>query len=140
MARLRLNVEMDGAARIQEESRIARQTLRFCYTIAHRVAQYVPFVRAVTTTRYEYVEGADPARLSRLLVTGKLEADDNDMAGDCRDEDGVLELIRARDWEQLLETAQSSVAVSQGIAKPLRRRLFFRPIDKLRGALPRGDL
>ena len=47
---------------------IRRQTLRFGYTTIYRVPQYVDHVRAVTSSKYEYVDGADPERLERLGI------------------------------------------------------------------------
>jgi hypothetical protein len=140
MSRLRLNVELNTAARAEEETRIARHTLRFCYTVAHRIAQYVPYVRAITTTEYEYVGGADPDRLSRLLASGNLEADDGEAAVSCTDEDSILQLIRAGDWEALLSARQSKVATPRGVAYPIRRLPVYRSLDKVRNMLPRGDL
>jgi hypothetical protein len=94
-------------------------------------------VRCVTTTRYAYHEGADPARLPDLLRTGVLKADDDARASDAAGEDEVLSLVAARDWQVLLELTPSAPATPR---RSVQRRWLLRPIDRLREALPRGDL
>jgi hypothetical protein len=136
---LTFSTDIDESERFSEAVRVARQTLRFCYTMAHRLAQYVPYVRCATTTRYEYPEGADPERLIRLLASGNLEADDNHSGADCSEEDEVLELIRQRAWDTLLETNTDNQSANRPM-KPVHRRWMFRPMDRLRDAMPRGDL
>jgi len=137
MATLRLDADQDaaGAARLRSER--MRQTLRFCHTTVYRVPQYVRHVRCITTTRYAYLEGADPARLSGLLRTGRLEADDPRLPDNAQAEDEVLAMIAARDWARLLDAAPTPPAEQLA---PLQRRWPFRPVDRLREALPRGDL
>jgi hypothetical protein len=139
LCNLRLVTDLDKPARTSEAAEIARQTLRFCHTMIYRVPQYVPYVKCVTTTRYEYQEGADPQRLIKLLTSGHLEADDNHAAVNCTEEDGVLELIRQRAWNALLEVNVGDDSAT-GPTRPVRRRWMFRPIDQVRDAMPRGDL
>jgi len=136
---LKLVRYLDNSTRISETARITRQTLRFCYTMVYRVPQYVPYVKCMTTTRYEYQEGADPERLIKLLTSGYLEADDNHAAVNCSEEDEVLELIRRRDWNGLLDMNIGN-QFTAGLTKPVQRRWLFRPIDRVRDAMPRGDL
>jgi len=116
--------------------RIARQTLRFCYTMIYRIPQYVDYVRCVTTTKYDYLDGADPARLGELLRTGSLQPDDPLGAADRAGEADVLKRLDDRRWEDLL----GSVPEQVGTLRPLRRRWMYRPLARLREALPRGDL
>jgi hypothetical protein len=116
---------------------IARRTLRFCYTMVYRVAQYVPFVRAVTTLRYEYLEGADPARLVGLLRGGPLTADDPTEASDLGGENAVLDLVSSRRWTELIDTGLHR---PHGRRVDVGRRFPFQPIDWVRERLPRGDL
>jgi hypothetical protein len=132
-----LHCSLDESHRAAHAAQIARQTLRFCHTMVYRIAQYVPQVRCVTTTRYEYRDGADPQRFIDLLRSGVLQADDAAAASDSTAEDEVLELIAARDWEKLLD---ASPVATQPALHPVRRRWMFRPVDRLREALPRGDL
>jgi hypothetical protein len=132
-----LHSTLDEAEREQRSARIARQTLRFAYTMNFRLSQYVDQVRCVTTTRYEYFEGADLDRLPSLLRTGVLQPDDASYASDLTGEDEVLALIAARQWQALLESAQ---VTKNTLRRSVRRRWFLRSIDHLREALPRGDL
>jgi hypothetical protein len=132
-----LHATLDEAEREQRSARIARQTLRFAYTMNFRLSQYVDQVRCVTTTRYEYFEGADLDRLPALLRTGVLQADDASYASDLTGENEVLTLIAARQWQALLEAAP---ATTNTLRRSVQRRWFMRPIDHLRELLPRGDL
>lgn len=128
---------LDEPEREQRSARIARQTLRFAYTMNFRLSQYVDQVRCVTTTRYEYFEDADLDRLPTLLRTGVLQADDASCASDLRGENEVLGLIAARQWRALLESA---TVAPNALRRVVQRRWFLRPIDRLRETLPRGDL
>jgi hypothetical protein len=135
LAGLVLHTDLDEVQRTARAADIARKTLRFCHTMAYRVAQYVPQVRCITTTRYEYRDGADPQRLVALLRGGELEADDATHADDARAEDLVLSLIGARSWEAVIK----ATPLSGGTVRPVSRRWMFRPIDRIRESMPRGD-
>lgn len=132
-----LHATLDAATHGLQSAHVARQTLRFAYTMIYRLSQYVNQVRCVTTTRYEYFEGADLGRLPNLLRTGVLQADDASHARDLTGEDEVLGLIARRQWQTLLESAPG---LPNAPRRSVRRRWFLRPIDHLREALPRGDL
>jgi hypothetical protein len=136
LARLTLHAGLDEAQRAAHAAEIARKTLRFCHTMVYRVAQFVPQVRCLTTTRYEYRDGADPQRLVALLRGGELQADDAERAAHARAEDAVLALIAARSWEALIEATPQH----DGPTRPVSRRWMFRPIDRIRESMPRGDL
>ncbi len=93
---LRLHDDMlDALERDERRATISRLTLRFAYTMAHRVPQYTRFVRADATTRFRYDLSADPQRFIDLLTTGELRADDEGQAEDSADEDAVLQQIEA---------------------------------------------
>jgi hypothetical protein len=134
---LELHPTLDESEREQRSARTARQTLRFAYTMNFRVSQYVDQVRCLTTTRYEYFEGADLGRLPTLLRTGVLQADDASCASDLTGENEVLGLVAARQWQVLLESA---LGTTNALRRSVQRRWFLRPIDHLREVLPRGDL
>lgn len=137
LATLQLDSSLDEVAAARARRSRMRQTLRFCHTTVYRVAQYVRHVRCLTTTRYAYLEGADPERLTTLLRSGRLQADDARSAADSREEDEVLAMVEARDWAGLYD-AVPAAATDRLVA--LQRRWAFRPVDRLREALPRGDL
>ncbi|SSW69713.1 hypothetical protein AVE30378_03678 [Achromobacter veterisilvae] len=118
--------------------RIARQTLRFAYTMAYRVPQYVEYVRSVTATRYEYREGADAGRLIDMFRNGVIPADDATYAADESGEDDVLAMVARREWEALHELGGANVQGS-AIPRHVHRRWMYRPIDIIRDAFPRGD-
>jgi hypothetical protein len=134
---LRLNADLPRADYAHTSGAIARATLRFCHTMVYRAAQFVPYVRALTTTRYDYFDGADPQRLISLLHGGGLQADDSSAADDALGEDAVLGLIAERRWTEVME---SSRPLPHGKRLPIARRLAYQPIDMLRERLPRGDL
>ena len=124
----------------EERAILARErqkhTLRFLYTIAHRFAQFVPYVRCESTTHYSYFEGADPDRLIRLMRTGVLEPDDAFRAPDDREENEILDLIAARAWEKLINPPpKPSLSVLA-----INRRFPYQALDWLRAKLRRGDL
>jgi hypothetical protein len=126
LAQLRLHAELDPAARAALRRSIARQTLRYAYTMAYRVPQYSRYVKADATTRFRYDFSADPQRFLDLLRGGALRADDEQFATDGVGEDSVLDLIAARDWQAL---RAPGAGPAQQTYVPLRRRLLMRPVD-----------
>ncbi len=112
-----------------------RRALRYGYTHIYRFSQYVDYVRAVTTTRYCYFNGADAARLARMLASGAVEPDDPATASDTAGEDAVVAQVEAQDWDGLL--APQAPAAGREIA--VRRRAALRWIDALRERFPQGD-
>jgi len=136
MARLRLLVELDSQEQEQRRRIIARQTLRFCYSIIYRVPQYTRFVKTQTTTSYRYDIEADPQRLIDLLRTGTLTADDATGAADTLGEDEVLNLVRERKWGELVAAPEDEAGRT---LTPIRRRLLARPIDLISNWKPVGD-
>lgn len=135
LADLRLHADLDADELAHRRALIARLTLRFAYSIVHRVPQYTQFVRAEATTRYRYDMSADPQRFIDLLRGGELRADDEDYAEGTGDEDDVLQRIASRDWEGLLDALEPDSRTYE----PMRRRLFFRHIDAVRQLMPVGD-
>jgi hypothetical protein len=136
---LRLDVDRDEASRAGRAQYRKQRTLRYCHTMVYRIPQYVPYVRAITTTRYEYRPGADPHRLSKLLRTGILEPDDPEAATSSAGEDDVLALIEARRWEDLAFDPPLPESPASEKYVDVRRRPLFRPIDGLRDRMARGD-
>jgi hypothetical protein len=113
-----------------------RRGLRYGYTHTYRFSQYVDFVRAVTTTRYRYFDGADPHRLESMLRTARVEADDPTVAPDATGEDEVLALVESRQWQQLIDR---SPPMRERGAIRISRRPGLRWIDGLRERFPTGD-
>lgn len=135
LAGLRLLAELEPAEQARRRESIPRLTLRFAYSMVHRVPQYTRFVRADATTRFRYDMNADPDRFIELLRSGELRADDEECADDTRAEDHVLERIKRRDWHGLLDALEPDARSYE----PVRRRLLFRPVDSMRRVLPVGD-
>jgi len=121
----------------QASIHIARQALRYGYTMVGRVPQFVRHVRGDSSYEYRYYQGADPDRLVQMLHSGELLADDPVRAESTRDEDDVVQAILQRRWHDLFQAAtnQSSDLV------PLRidRRPSYRAVDALRRLRPIGD-
>ena len=132
-----LHATLNDATRAQYSGHIARQTLRFAYTMNYRLPQFVDQVRCITTTRYKYFGGADPERLPNMLRTGVVQADDATYAINKSEEDEVLALVAQRNWEALIGSANELPNAPQ---RMVQRRWFARPIDRLRESLPRGDM
>lgn len=132
---LRLHGDLNPAEQKRRRMLIPRQTLRFAYTMAHRVPQYTRFVRAEATTRFRYDMSADPQRFLDLIRSGELRADDEEHGVDTRAEDEVLQRIARRDWAGLLDALEPDTRTLE----PLRRRLMFRHLDTVRQWMPVGD-
>ncbi|MCS6943849.1 MAG: hypothetical protein RMK97_00260, partial [Sutterellaceae bacterium] len=112
-----------------------RGVLRYGYTHSYRFSQYVDYVKALTTTRYRYFDGADPTRIERMLVSGLIEPDDALVAENSIGEDLVVACIAARDWESLLPLEEPPA----GGEIRVRRRPALRWVDALRELFPKGD-
>ena len=115
---------------------IIRKTLRFIYLRSHRFAQYVDYVRAQETTRYNYYDGADTQRLLAMLQTGEVAPDDSDYASDASEEDAVVEALKRKEWKPLADYAIPRPHLS---SLRIHRRFGLRWIDRVRAKLPRGD-
>lgn len=137
LSTLALHVDQDEFSRQLTETRISRFALRFCYTMAYRVAQYVDFVRCVITTEYRYLDGAIPKRFDDLIRSGKLVADDLEFDSTESAEEEVLALVKSRSWSSLARDVESR---SNRPSRPVQRRWIYRAIDGIRSAFPRGDL
>ncbi len=128
----------EPAARVPlDPDTVIRKTLRFIYLRANRYSQYVDYVRAIESTRYEYFDGADPDRLIQMLATGRVAADDGAFAADAAGEDEVVALIAQQRWQELAE---------HDIPRPplpvlkIGRRFGLGWLDGARNKLPRGDI
>ena len=117
-----------------------RSALRFGYSMNHRASQFVPFVRCVSPVEYEYRPGADPAQLDRLVRTEKLEADDNTSAANDGHEREVLDLVNAREWDQIVGWTEASKNAEKAPTTRIERRPLVRPLDSVRHRLPKGDI
>jgi hypothetical protein len=135
LATLRLWVDMEEAEHALRQREAARQTLRFLYTMLHRIPQYSQFVRAEATTRFRYDFNADPRRFIDLLTTGTLQPDDAEHAASPDEEQAVLDAIQARTWEQLAEMP----AHERRQYQRLRRRVLYRLVDWVAERKPVGD-
>jgi hypothetical protein len=136
LAALQLQKDMPPIEQATRARDIQKRTLRFCYTIGYRMPQFVPFVRSITTTEYNYFDGANPAQLTRLIETGVLEADDDRFAPNDEEENGILDLIAVRNWEKLSAPMEKSVFEKLSI----HRRHIYQAVDWVRAKMRRGDL
>ena len=136
LAQAQLHANLNTAAQATLSRDISRASLRFGYTMARRVAQFTGFVRAESSSRYHYLQGADPDRLTRLLRTGVLEADDLTHANDETEENKILDSVALRDWDAFTfnHTLPENVHL-----QPVKRRWAFRPLDAIRAWSPIGD-
>lgn len=131
---LKLRAELTASEVEAQEARVRRNTLRFCYTITHRVPQYVDQVRLETTTQYRYVEGGQASRLIEMINTGRLTPDDATCAENTYEEDEVVEQMRSKRWADLIHPDEP-----KGQYISVNRRPLFRWIDGVRARLRHGD-
>jgi hypothetical protein len=134
---LSLNVDLPSQKAQKIAESIARQTLRFLYTMVYRVPQFVDYVRCIDTTNYEYFRGASAKKIVDTLISGRLSADDGLYAENLIGEDEVLEFIRLKKWGELI-FLNAKIPDSQ--KQSVQRRWIYRWVDGLRNLLPRGDL
>lgn len=115
---------------------VRRKTLRFLYVRSHRFPQFVPYVKAVETTKYQYFEGASAEVLINMFKEGRIRADDPEVAESESSEDEVIRALENADWGRL---ADYPVPARLGVPIKINRRLGFRWIDGLRAKFVRGD-
>lgn len=133
----RSRADMEGRRPIElPEDTIRRKTLRFLYVRSHRFPQFVDFVKAIETTRYEYFEGADPERLVSMLASGKITADDSEFAESDEFEAEVVSALSRCEWGKL---ADYQPPVEMRSCLKIERRKGFRWIDGFRSKFARGD-
>jgi hypothetical protein len=115
---------------------VVRKTLRFLYSSDRRYPQYVDFVRALQTVKYQYYEGADPERLVQIINSGRLEADDSTVAQSSEAEDDVVAQLESRDWRALSEYASP---VHNRKKLEIARRPALKWVDTARARFALGD-
>lgn len=114
----------------------ARQALRYVYTHGRRFAQFWEFVRAVTTLRYDYYEGADAGRIVEMCRSGHVEPDDGRTAQTAHAEDVVVEKMLAGAWDDLGRWEEGATDRTRRI---IQRRPGLRWLDDFRAMFPPGD-
>ncbi|MCM2250966.1 MAG: glycosyltransferase family 4 protein [Ramlibacter sp.] len=135
VAQVRLQVDVPPQELVAAQRQLRRMGLRFCYTMTHRLPQYVQHVRALSSSAYRYPPGADPQRLLEIIRTGRLQADDASRGSDESEEDEVLQRMQDGDWANL-----TTAAPDDGRDLPrVSRRWLLRPVDYIRDKMPLGD-
>lgn len=116
---------------------VVRHALRFAYAMVWRVPQFVNHVRVRQTTEFDYFDGVDLQRFTRLFTHQALDPDDDsfDSSG-TTGEDEVLSILRARQWGDLVNPTEPSQS-----GKPIvvRRRGVYGWVDPLRRMAKVGD-
>jgi hypothetical protein len=115
---------------------VRRKTLRFLYVRSHRFPQFVDYVKALETTRYQYFAGADAGRIIEMVKTGRIPADDSTYAHTEQFEDDVLAALARSDWGAL---AGQQVSEPKGVPYEVSRRKAFKWVDGFRSKFVRGD-
>lgn len=126
----------EGAQRSLDPDVVRRKTLRFLYLRSRRLPQYVKYVRAVSTTSYQYFSGGDPGRLETMLREGIVPPDDERYADNADHENEVLRFLVENDWGSLADHVEYTP-----LLEPLRigRRRGLRWVDTARAWMKRGD-
>lgn len=115
-------------------ARVRQNTLRFAYTVTHRIPQYVDHVKSISPTQYVYKPGGEANRLLEMLITGELTADDDDFSDCDLTESEVLSLMSDKCWIDLITDPENLE-----IYKPIRRRLPYVAVDMIRSMMRHGD-
>lgn len=115
---------------------VIRKTLRYVYLRAKRSPQYVDFVKAITTTKYKYYDGADANRLIEMLKTGVLVADDASFADSGLEEELIIDVLKNKDWKKLADYEYVEPKLKSTV---VQRRLGFQWLDSFRSNFARGD-
>ncbi|PPI81950.1 capsule biosynthesis protein [Marinobacter flavimaris] len=115
---------------------VRRKTLRFLYVRSHRFPQFVPYVKAVETTKYRYFKGARAEVLIRMLSEGRIRPDDPEFSETASTEDGVLAALERADWSRL---ADYQAPLEVGVPFEINRRAGLKWIDGFRAKFARGD-
>jgi len=131
---LQLRSTLSEAEQESLAASVRRQSLRFAYSVTHRIPQYVDYVKCVTPTRYRYKPGADPNRLVKLLTSGVLSPDDGDWSRDDQGELDVLETMRNKQWEALFQAREDTLDYAS-----IRRRFPYGSLDAIRALMRVGD-
>ena len=113
--------------------------MRYVYTALARFPQFCQFVRASETTTYEAYDGADIKRLENIILSGEIEADDEDFADTDADELEVAELLERRDWSALSALAEEFSSSEKNLLS-VKQKLPYHYINKMRPMLKRGDI
>lgn len=114
----------------------ARQALRFAYTMAWRLPQYGSFIKAISTTRYKYLEGADPQRFIELIERQEMEPDDPNFANGDEGEDEVLLHVEKCNWSAIISESTSG---ETGVERHIKRRGLYQMVEKIRSWSEVGD-
>ncbi|MGR7920570.1 hypothetical protein ACU6RQ_05585 [Zobellella denitrificans] len=133
--RTKKDMEVSKLAEIDPDT-VRRKTLRFLYVRSHRFPQFVNYVKAIETTKYQYFDGADADRVISMLKTGKIQADDHVYTEDERFENEVIAALSQSDWGML---ANYQPPISVGTPLQVARRKGLRWIDGFRAQFARGD-
>lgn len=132
---LKLHESLSADELAIKKAHIAKQTLRFAYTMMHRIPQYTEYVRAETTTKFWYDNNADPQQFIDLLRTGELIADDLTYSESNSSEDAVLKMIAEGNWQKILDM----LPIKKLPTGKIKRRWLYEPIDLVRSWMPIGD-
>ncbi|MFB2762815.1 capsule biosynthesis protein [Marinobacter shengliensis] len=115
---------------------VRRKTLRFLYVRSHRFPQFVPYVKAIETTKYQYFKGASAEVLINMFKEGRIRPDDPKVAESESGEDEVIRALENGDWGRL---ADYPVPTRLRVPIKIDRRPGFRWVDGLRAKFQRGD-
>jgi hypothetical protein len=119
---------------------VIRRTLRYIYVRSHRYPQFVNYVKAITTVKYEYFDGADPEVMLRMLDGDTLEPDDPEVATSTQEEDLALMLMKEKQWDKAAELSLDVESnKSSHKLDMIKRRFSMRWLDHVRNMMPRGD-
>lgn len=116
---------------------VIKKTLRYIYLRARRFPQFVNFVKAIKTTKYQYFQGANPQRIIDMITTGKVSPDDEIVAENESEELSIVSLIKDRDW-QTLANHEPSIYTKKSVLS-VKRRFTLRWLDSFRRKFALGD-
>ena len=115
---------------------IIRRTLRCIYTQGWRYPQYVDFVRGITPTEYQFLEGGSSLPLLEMLRTGIVQVNDTLCGTDDGFEYNVARRFEVGDIEDLSRFEEEN----HKRTIPIKRRMLLRWVDVVRKMGKKGDL
>lgn len=119
-----------------ERRSIISKTLRFCFTVTNRFAQFTGYIRSVNASEYRYFDGAASDRIVDIIRTGALQSDDPLIAETAVGEELVIDLVDAERWQAIADMATFTAS---GRELEISRRGVYRHVDRIRALFPIGD-
>lgn len=116
---------------------VMRNTLRYLYILHKRFAQYTNYVKPQNNIYNNiYFEGGSSDPIIKALKTGYIQSDDTSFAQDPSEENIVLNKVKNKEWEDLMNWKEKDLDKNSFYIK---RRLGLKGLDSIRLKMLAGD-